>query len=81
MENTLTQTLTRFAKNDVAMARKHGEIAIAQTKLGTLGLAHSNGTYTLTVWGTYTQQPRTLATGKPAVIIPVLVSNYAVVGA
>lgn len=79
MESTLTQTLTRFAKNDLSLARKHGEISIAQTKLGLLNLTYTDGQYTLAVCGTYAQAPRTLTTGKPAMVIPVLVSAYDVV--
>lgn len=77
--NELTATLNRFAKNDIALARKRGLIGIAQTKLGTLELTHEAGVYTLVVCGTYKQTPRTLAQGKPAVIVPVLVSAYDVV--
>lgn len=64
------EALTKFAKSDLNLSRKEGSILIAQTKRGTLSLEHVAGIYTLKAEG------EVLATGKPAVVVPVLASLY-----
>lgn len=66
------------ANYNLRLARKHGEISICQTARGLLSLTHENGVYTLTACG---MNPETLASGKPAVVHPVLASMFVIVAA
>jgi hypothetical protein len=74
--NTLAATLEKFAKSDIRKASKFGEIAICETKRGTLFLRKVDKTYTLSTAGLASE---VLIEGKPAVVIPVLAALYTVV--
>lgn len=68
----------KAANQDMNLVRKEGEIAIAQTREGTVWFGYDHGVYTIT-------KPDgrggviTLATGAPKVVRPVLESLYDVV--
>lgn len=74
--NALTETLQKFAKSDLRAAAKFGEIAICETKRGTLFLRKVDKTYTLSTAGLASE---VLIEGKPAVVVPVLAALYTVV--
>jgi hypothetical protein len=69
----LNKALTNFAKADLALARKEGKIAVAQTKLGTLEVEYNAGRYTISAQGSI------LAVGAAAVAREFLVATYDVV--
>lgn len=72
--------LTKFANADIRLARREGEIAICQTKRGTLTLGFDGTTYRLGGAEIKAGQIQTWEiTGKPAVIRAALVDLYVVV--
>jgi hypothetical protein len=80
MNNTqqeqIEKKLLSYAKQDMTIARKHGQMSIADTKQGLLDLSY-NGTekvYTLMAQG-----GKVLATGKAKVIAAALAGLYTVV--
>lgn len=73
----LHKALTRFANNDLALARRHGDIHITETCKGLLSLAYNRArrSYKLVACGL---EPVTLASGKAATVRRALVNLYAV---
>lgn len=66
--------LDKFAAADLRRAQKEGLIYITDTKLGTLELTYNR--YRIYTLRTMTLNPKTLASGKPAVVRPVLAAAY-----
>ena len=73
----ITAARQKFAGADLRMARKHGQISVAQTVKGLLDLSHADGIYTLSTNGL---NAHVLAAGKPATVKPVLAALYSVAG-
>lgn len=80
MDNTaeITAALTRFANSDMRLARNDGEIAICQTKAGTLSLAYNAAqkTYTLTPCTMMHNAAPLVLNGSAKETRAVLVANY-----
>lgn len=69
----LIQELTKFANQDLALARKNRKITVAQTKLGNLDVEFAAGAYTVSATGTV------LAVGPAKVARAFLIATYDVV--
>ncbi len=74
------------AKQDMALARKQGEIMVAQTRVGNVFLSYEKGRYELVKQATHEQASRgspasVLASGAARDILPTLASLYVVEGA
>ncbi len=78
MDKAIKAALAKFAKQDLALARKEGLISVCQTKLGTLDLAFDSATktYTLKTCGI---ESRVLASGRAGVVADALANAYDVV--
>lgn len=72
----VTKSLNRFAKSDLADAKKRGCILIGMSKRGTLSLKCDDGTFSLSTTGL---DARVLASGTAAEVSAVLVTLYTVV--
>lgn len=72
---TLIQNLTKFANQDLAVARKTGAVCVAQTKLGSLEVQYEKGVYT--VYALLTGMK--LAEGPARVARETLIASYDVV--
>jgi hypothetical protein len=57
----IQKALDAAASRDIRIAKKHGSVVIAQTKLGTLQLVFNGSAFTLTQWGTTDRGPATIA--------------------
>lgn len=79
----LTAALNRYAKSDLAKARKHGEIAITDTKRGVVWVRYEGRRYTLTTQGSVgsggVSFPKIVAEGPLGFVLPVLAALYTVV--
>jgi hypothetical protein len=65
----------RAAKQDMRLAEREGEIAIGQTRVGTVFLRCDYDNYSITKAG---PEAYVIAAGKKAVVLPVLAGLYAV---
>jgi hypothetical protein len=70
----LMQALKKAANQDLAIARKNGILAIAQTKLGTLEVKYANRLYTV-----MSQDGQVLCWGNASKARELLMSVYDVV--
>jgi hypothetical protein len=80
----LAAALDKYAAADLRAAKREGYILVCQTKVGTVTVTHEAGVYTLTGDAVVTNggaavlPGKVFASGKPAVVRPVLASLYAV---
>lgn len=65
----------KCAKQDMAAARRYGELLIGQTKEGLVALRYTSGVYSLVRQGINAAE---LAKGAPRIVAPVLASLYIV---
>ncbi len=72
--SNLNATLTKYANQDLSIARKNGAMTVTHTKLGTLHIEYANGVYKITAQAG--MQTMVVCEGKAADARALLVSSY-----
>jgi hypothetical protein len=76
---TIHPAALRAAYQDMRAAKKHGEISVAQTRVGTVDLSYERGVYRLVGVGSPGRQPHVIAEGSADVVHPALARLYDVI--
>lgn len=69
----------KAAYQDMRKAKKHGEISVAQTRVGTVDLSYERGFYRLVGVGGPGRQPYVIAEGSADEVHPALARLYDVI--